>query len=301
MVGQNEKGLRGLWCVNTNPQGCDLQSAVSGFGPKWDGKQLVIHTEFPRDGKNFVWHEVFSDITPSSFVQTADIGEKSGPLKRWITIHGTRIVDEGGSPADMGKLTSEPSGTDAKREMQKLSNILAGRWSGTLTSEPGSDDVGHADETWRMSPGGLTIVEQNHLSTPKRDSFDYAAIWWNRKAQKYQGIWCAEIKDEGCNGFDAQVESNRVTMTGEWEQNGQRRAWREVFSRPDRNSSIQTLDIGEPRGELKHISAITATKSTEVSTESLNISAEAELRAEMAERRKASIEGDTETIWASLD
>lgn len=85
------KGLQGLWCVNTNPQGCDLQSAFGGFSPKWDGKQLVIHTEFPRDGKTFVWQEVFSDITPTSFIQTADIGEKGGPLKRWLTIHATRI------------------------------------------------------------------------------------------------------------------------------------------------------------------------------------------------------------------
>jgi hypothetical protein len=88
------KGLRGLWCINANPQGCDLQSAVSGFGPKWDGRQLVIDMEFPRNGKQFAWHEVFSDITPTSFTQTADIGEKGGQLKRWLTIHATRVQEQ---------------------------------------------------------------------------------------------------------------------------------------------------------------------------------------------------------------
>jgi hypothetical protein len=88
-----DKGLQGLWCEYHNPQGCDLQGAVSGFGPKWDGKQLVVDTEFPRNGKKFVWHEVFSDITATSFTQTADIGEKGGPLKRWLTIHATRVAD----------------------------------------------------------------------------------------------------------------------------------------------------------------------------------------------------------------
>lgn len=94
MVGHNE-GVTGLWCINTNPKGCDLQNALSGFGPKWDGKQLVVDMEFPRNGKKLGWHEVFSDITPTSFVQTADIGEKGGPLKRWLTIHATKIAEEG--------------------------------------------------------------------------------------------------------------------------------------------------------------------------------------------------------------
>ena len=97
------KGLQGMWCVNTNPQGCDIQGAASGLGPKWYGKRLVIEAEFPRDGKTFSWHEVFSDITPTSFTQTADIGEKGGPLKRWLTIHGTKIA-EGQSAAVAQKL-----------------------------------------------------------------------------------------------------------------------------------------------------------------------------------------------------
>lgn len=82
------KGLQGVWCAGENPKGCDINpSNVS----KWDGKQFVFDTEFPRGRKTFAWHEVFSDITPTSFVQTADIGEKGGPLKRWLTIKATRI------------------------------------------------------------------------------------------------------------------------------------------------------------------------------------------------------------------
>ncbi len=151
--------------------------------------------------------------------------------------------------------------------MQKLSDVLAGRWSGVLTSEPGSHERGQADEIWHLSRGGLALVAENRLSTPNGTSFDYSAVWWNRKAQKYQGIWCAEINDAGCNGFDATLKGKQLEMTGEWEQNGHRRAWREIFSRPDKDSSIQTLDIGEPGGKLTRVSAMTATKATEFSTE----------------------------------
>ena len=76
---------------------------------KWDGKQQVVDNEFQRDGKAFNWHEAFSDITPNSFVQTADIGVKGGPLKRWLTIHATRIpvaVTSSGGTSNSGSMTA---------------------------------------------------------------------------------------------------------------------------------------------------------------------------------------------------
>jgi hypothetical protein len=83
------KGLQGIWCESDNPNGCDLTGAASG-SCKWQNNELVIDTEFERHGQKFAWHEVFSDITATSFTQTADIGEKGGKLKRWLTIHATR-------------------------------------------------------------------------------------------------------------------------------------------------------------------------------------------------------------------
>jgi hypothetical protein len=71
-------------------------------GPQWDGKQLVIHIEGEQQGKKVVWHEVISDITPNSFVQTADIGESGGPLKRWFTIHAARMGDAAHSSTSTG-------------------------------------------------------------------------------------------------------------------------------------------------------------------------------------------------------
>lgn len=84
-----DKGFQGLWCEGHNPQGCAINRDVNGSF-KWDGKQQVVDNEFQRDGKTFQWHEAFTDITPNSFVQTVDIGEKGGPLQRWLTIHATR-------------------------------------------------------------------------------------------------------------------------------------------------------------------------------------------------------------------
>jgi hypothetical protein len=84
------KGLQHLWCINLNPTGCEMFPGPPQPGPAWDGKQLVLHVESERDGKRVVFHEMISDITPTSFTQTADIGESGTPLKRWFTIHATR-------------------------------------------------------------------------------------------------------------------------------------------------------------------------------------------------------------------
>lgn len=82
-----EKGLQGIWCENSNPNGCDRKNALKS---SWNGRQLMVDLEFERDGKPIVLHEVFSEITPSSFVQTVDIGEKGRPLKRWVTARATK-------------------------------------------------------------------------------------------------------------------------------------------------------------------------------------------------------------------
>jgi hypothetical protein len=85
--------FRGMECTSQNPRGCDVQSSLQGVSLKWDGKQLVIDMDTSENGKKMIWHEVWSDITANSFTQTGYMGEAGGPLKRAVTIHGTRIAD----------------------------------------------------------------------------------------------------------------------------------------------------------------------------------------------------------------
>ena len=83
------KGMQVMWCADGDPSGCDLISARDGM-IKWDTKNFVLVNEFDRDGKTFVLREVFSEITPNSFLQTLDLGEKGRPLKRWLTIRAMK-------------------------------------------------------------------------------------------------------------------------------------------------------------------------------------------------------------------
>ena len=150
-------------------------------------------------------------------------------------------------------------------EMQKLANILAGNWrfkrKGEPTPEGKAGQTGEGLEVWRTEPGSMPLIEENHITMNGEDFYDYAAIWWDSKARRAQGIWCdSELNDQGCTGFDVNWEGEQVVLTGEYEQGGKRFAWREVFARTTPTSLTQTLYIGTPGGELKRVSTINATR-----------------------------------------
>ena len=88
------KGLQHMWCININPTGCEMFPGPPRTGPQWDGKQFVIDTEVEIAGKKFIWHEVISEISATSFTQTVDIAAPGGALKRWFTIHATKVTQK---------------------------------------------------------------------------------------------------------------------------------------------------------------------------------------------------------------
>ena len=61
----------------------------------WGGKQFTIDEIETHYGKKTLRHEVWSDITSTSFTQTGDTGAPGGPFNRFSTILGTRVA--GGS------------------------------------------------------------------------------------------------------------------------------------------------------------------------------------------------------------
>src|SRR5581483_4571290 len=73
------KSFHGMECQNLLPYTCDVKGALNDITMSWDGKQFVIdEMETSNSGKKSVWHEVWSDITPTSFVQTGDYGDPGG-------------------------------------------------------------------------------------------------------------------------------------------------------------------------------------------------------------------------------
>jgi hypothetical protein len=79
-------GYRTVWCENRIAGGCILMARPA----KWEGDQFVLGDEFEVNGKKFVFKEVLSEITPTSYTQTLYQGEAGKELKKLATIHATR-------------------------------------------------------------------------------------------------------------------------------------------------------------------------------------------------------------------
>lgn len=94
---KSTNSLRGMLCNDSGPGACNVDSYFNST-LKWNGKELTIDMQFPQNGKKMLWHEVWSEITATSFTQTGDMGEVGGPLRRAVTIHGTKVAEVVRSP-----------------------------------------------------------------------------------------------------------------------------------------------------------------------------------------------------------
>lgn len=87
-----EKKFHGMECVNQDPHACNPKAASNDVTITWDGKQLTIdEIQTSPTGKKSQWHETYSNITSTSFLQVGESGEIGGPFKKVVTLHGTRI------------------------------------------------------------------------------------------------------------------------------------------------------------------------------------------------------------------
>ena len=114
------KSFHGMECNNQLPYTCDLKGALNDITIKWDGKELTIdELETSPDGKKTMWHEVWSDITSTSFTQTGDTGAPGGPFKRFSTIHGNKLAEVQSAFAGTWK-TATPALTSGTITYSKL-------------------------------------------------------------------------------------------------------------------------------------------------------------------------------------
>lgn len=151
----------------------------------------------------------------------------------------------------------------SEMQMTKLAKALGGTWSITIKDEPGPEnpkgETYSGKEIW-SSPGGGPVMEQFSAKSSSGEQAESALFWWDLKTSKYHGLWCAPINDDGCNGFEAHWEGNRLINDGEWAYQGHRSVWHEIFEVLSPTEFVQTLFIGEPGGELKLVSTIRGTK-----------------------------------------
>ena len=88
---RNAKSLHGMECNNQLPYTCDLKGGLNDVTISWDGKQFIINEWETHNGKRTLWHEVWSEITSTSFTQIGDIEEPGGATRRFFTMKAKRV------------------------------------------------------------------------------------------------------------------------------------------------------------------------------------------------------------------
>ena len=267
------KSFRGMECQNLLPYTCDVKGAQNDITMNWDGKQFVIdEMETSNSGKKSVWHEVWSDITPTSFVQTGEYGDPGGPRKRLFTIHATRVTgvrSESGIHATNSGDHRASSSADPAPELQDLEKALAGNWTTSYDFAPGgmspNGGTGTGEENWRTGPGGYVLMEEEHVRGPAGEMFLIALQWWDNTTKSLRGMLCNNSGPAACD-FNTYSNSSlnwdgkQLTIDLGFPQNGKKMTWHEVWSGITATSFTQTGEMGEVGGPLKRAVTIHGTK-----------------------------------------
>lgn len=185
-------------------------------------------------------------------------------------------------------------------EMQKILASQVGTWSQHEERPDGT--TGDGEVTWRPGPGGMSLVENEFIKSSTGELSGLSVTWYDQDAKGYRAIWCSNQTKNGCLVMSklAHWEGDQFVLRDEFESNGKKVAYKEVESGITPTTYTLTSYIGEPGGELRPTSIIHATKISDKNANASNAPAEAELRAFMAELRKASIEGDVGAIANSM-
>ena len=86
----NSKTFQGMECNNHLPFTCDLKGALTDITITWDEKTLRMDELETHNGKKTIWHEAWSNITPTSFTQTGDVTQPDGSTTHFMTIQGSK-------------------------------------------------------------------------------------------------------------------------------------------------------------------------------------------------------------------
>jgi len=151
-------------------------------------------------------------------------------------------------------------------EIQKLSNAFLGTWSVTEKIEPSqtmpNGGTGRGEEVYRLGPGEHSFTEELHLNEPTGEISGFGVAWWDENAKGYRAVWCDSQNPGGCSlmAHLAKWEGGQFVLGDEFEKDGKKFNFKEVFSQITPTSFTQTLYQGEAGKELRRLSTIYATK-----------------------------------------
>ncbi len=199
----------------------------------------------------------------------------------WIYVVVAAIVlgaQSSGAATAATPSASAPSGGElVASDFASLVKALKGRWQ-TLVyhgeAERGvapQEAADHGEQVWRTGPGGLTLMEEEHIASRGGDQYVLALQWWDRSTNTLKGILCNNSGSGACS-VDSFYRSklnwdgNRLTIDLVFPQGAKLMLWHEEFANFTGTSFTQTGDLGEVGGPLKRVVTIHARRVDDVSS-----------------------------------
>jgi hypothetical protein len=142
-------------------------------------------------------------------------------------------------------------------QMERLLKALDGTWAITEEFAPDASSpkgkTGAGTIIWRPGPGGYSAVEEYRSKQGNEEVSGLGELWWDEGAQGYHTIWCDSTNPGGCIDFKnvARWEGSNLVLQENYESNGRKFTFKEVFSDLGGNSFTQTLYGAEVGHELK--------------------------------------------------
>jgi hypothetical protein len=171
--------------------------------------------------------------------------------------------------------TAPSAGEGVAANFDSLVKALKGRWETLVYEEDRQGGVAaqeaadHGEQVWRTGPGGLTLMEEEHIASRGGDQYVLALHWWDRSTNTLKGMLCNNAGSGACSidsFFRSKLnwDGKRLTVDLVFPQGTKLMLWHEEFGDFTDTSFTQTGDMGEVGGPLRRVVTIRARKVGEV-------------------------------------
>ena len=152
--------------------------------------------------------------------------------------------------------------------LTEVARALSGKWQLQVHFEPvgqgGKVVDGPGEEMWSDGPGGINLIEQEHIPAPWGDSYLMGLIWWDGTKKQLAGMECNSYLPFTC---DLKGGLNDITITWDGKKfeidelethNGKHTVWHEYWTNITDDSFDQMGDVTQPDGKTVRFMTVKA-------------------------------------------
>jgi hypothetical protein len=180
-----------------------------------------------------------------------------------FAVVGVAVAQTGQGHAAAVRVPAERKGSP---QIEKVLRAFEGTWSikEKFAPDAGSPNgaAGEGQIVWRAGPGRFSVIEEYRSKRESTEVTGLGVFWWDEAAQGYRTSWCESTNPGGCISFKnvARWEGPQLALVEDYEVNGKKVTFKEVFGDIAPGRFTQILYGGEARKELKVDQTIQATR-----------------------------------------